>query len=257
MAEAGALQGHVALVDGLPVFARVGARNAERPEAPAVVLVHGLVVSSIYMVPTAERLAPHCRVYAPDLPGFGKSGDPAHVLTIPGLASALLRWMDALGLERPFLVGNSLGCQVIAELAVRYPHRLRGAVLAGPTIDPHARRALVQIARFLADAPREKPSLVVKHVADWFRAGVPRALGTFRHALEDRIEGKLPRMTAPTLVVAGTRDPIAPPRWCREAAGLLPRGHLAVIQGAPHALNYSSAAPFSRLVLDFVEQTPA
>ncbi len=44
---------------------------------PAVILVHGLVVSSRYMVPTLRQLAPHYRVYAPDLPGFGKSTNPS------------------------------------------------------------------------------------------------------------------------------------------------------------------------------------
>src|SRR5215217_659764 len=47
-----------------------------------VVLLHGLVVSSRYMVPTAEQLASHHSAYALDLPGFGKSAKPRHVLTI-------------------------------------------------------------------------------------------------------------------------------------------------------------------------------
>ena len=53
---------------------------------PAVVLVHGLVVSSRYMVPTAELLAAHYRVYAPDLPGFGKSYKPPRVVNVAELS---------------------------------------------------------------------------------------------------------------------------------------------------------------------------
>jgi pimeloyl-ACP methyl ester carboxylesterase len=252
MERAPALRSHRVRVNGLPVHARVGADNDERADAPAVVLVHGLVISSVYMVPTAERLAPRYRVYAPDLPGFGRSEDPGHVLTIPELADALLGWMDAVGLARPALVGNSLACQVIADLAVRHPDRVRCAVLAGPTMDPCARNAPVQTARFLMDGPRERFSLVLKHLPDWCRAGLPRAFGTFRHALRDRIEEKLPRMTMPTLVVRGARDPIVPQRWCEEAARLLPRGRLAVIPDGPHAVNYSTPEPFARLVRAFV-----
>jgi 2-hydroxy-6-oxonona-2,4-dienedioate hydrolase len=50
---------------------------AHPPEsAAAVVLVHGIVISSRYMVPTADRLAQLCRVYAVDLPGYGlRRGD--------------------------------------------------------------------------------------------------------------------------------------------------------------------------------------
>jgi 2-hydroxy-6-oxonona-2,4-dienedioate hydrolase len=57
------------------------ARTSEDPapeENPMVVLVHGLVVSSRYMVPAAELLAADYRVYAPDLPGFGSGCGPLH-----------------------------------------------------------------------------------------------------------------------------------------------------------------------------------
>ena len=124
-------------------------------------------------------------------------------------------------------------------------------------MDPCARSALIQIARFLADGPRERPSLIPKHLADWFRAGIPRALGTFRHALEDRIETKLPHVRVPTLVVRGSRDPIVPQWWAEEAARLLPRGRLAVLRGGAHATNYSTPGPFARLVRDFVDGLPA
>jgi 2-hydroxy-6-oxonona-2,4-dienedioate hydrolase len=74
-----------------------------------VVLVHGLVVSSRYMVPTAERLTSHCRVFAPDLPGFGRNEKPPRALDVAGLSDALSAWMGELGLERAALVGNSFG----------------------------------------------------------------------------------------------------------------------------------------------------
>ena len=89
-------------------------------DGPAVVLVHGLVVSARYMIPAMKRLALRHRGYAPDLPGFGKSGKPAHVPGVPGLSDALACWMRKLGLSRTALVGNSMGCQIIAELAARY-----------------------------------------------------------------------------------------------------------------------------------------
>ena len=57
------------------VFARVSAHTPDR-RRPIVILVHGMVISSRYMVPTAERLAPFANVYAVDLPGYGKSYKP-------------------------------------------------------------------------------------------------------------------------------------------------------------------------------------
>ncbi len=90
---------------------------------PPIVLVHGIAVSSRYMVPVAEELAPFASVHAPDLPGFGRSAKPRRTLTVPELARALLAWLDAAGLERPLLLGNSLGCQVVVDLAAREARR--------------------------------------------------------------------------------------------------------------------------------------
>jgi pimeloyl-ACP methyl ester carboxylesterase len=56
-------------------------------------MVHGIGVASPYFVPTIKRLAPHFRVFAVDLPGFGLSDKPSRILTIAGLADALVAWL--------------------------------------------------------------------------------------------------------------------------------------------------------------------
>jgi pimeloyl-ACP methyl ester carboxylesterase len=205
------------------------------------------------MVPTAERLAPFYHVFAPDLPGFGKSGKPSRVLSVPELADALAAWMDAVGLRRAVLVGNSLGCQVLVDLAVRYPDLVACAVLAGPTMDPGARNAPEQIGRWLFDWTLERPSLALAHLRDYYQAGLSRALQTFRYALKDRIEEKLPYLDAPTLVVRGGRDAIVPQKWTEEAVRLLPWGQLVVIPGGPHVVNYTTPLEFVRVIRGFLE----
>ncbi len=55
------------------MHARVPTRQIPTPHTDPVVLVHGLGVSSRYMLPTLALLAPRYRVFAPDLPGFGHS----------------------------------------------------------------------------------------------------------------------------------------------------------------------------------------
>lgn len=241
------------LVDGLPLHAVVSL-NPGNTDCPPVVLVHGLVVSSRYMVPTALRLAPYCRVLAPDLPGFGKSAKPPHILDVPELADALAAWMQVVGLEKAALLGNSFGCQIVAEFAVRYPERIDRAILVGPTVDPRGRSALQQGIRWLLDAPREPMSLMSILVRDYLDAGLRRAFYTFRYALQDHIEEKLPRVQVPTLVVRGARDPIVPQRWAEEATRLLPRGRLAVIPGAAHTVNYGAPLELVRVARPFLRE---
>src|SRR3546814_13579827 len=91
------------------------------------------------MAPLIAKLAPDFDVYAPDLPGFGKSWKPRKVLGITALADALAAWMAQLGLPPSVLVGNSLGCNILVEFAPRHAKRVKCLVLQGPSLDPNAR----------------------------------------------------------------------------------------------------------------------
>jgi len=244
-------------VGGLRMHARVAARPPT-PDAPRIVFVHGIGVSGRYLMPTAMRLANTFRVYVPDLPGFGLSAKPASVLDVPALADALAAWMRAMRLTSAALLGNSFGCQVIAEVGVRHPALISRAVLQGPTMDPRARTVPRQLLRWAVNSPFEpRPAWmslgsVVRQ--DYRDAGVRRVIATFRHALRDRIEDKLPHLDVPTLVVRGARDPIVPQRWAEEAARLLPQGRLVVVPGAAHTMNFTSPDALARVVRPFVER---
>jgi 2-hydroxy-6-oxonona-2,4-dienedioate hydrolase len=217
------------------------------PASWPVVLVHGLSVSSRYMLPLAHNLAADHEVYAIDFPGFGKSEDPRRSLSVPELAGVLEAWMGLAGLRRALLVGNSAGCQVIAHLAARFPERVSAAVLTGPTIDAERRTAWQQFIRLMLDGLREPPLLNAIIARDYLAAGLRRTLATLRHVLADAIEHNLPRMQAPTLVVRGNRDPLCPQRWAETVAGLLPRSALAVLPGA-HGVHFTEAGRLADLV---------
>jgi 2-hydroxy-6-oxonona-2,4-dienedioate hydrolase len=126
---------------------------------PPVVLVHGLGLSGRYMLPVAERLARHLPVYLPDLPGFGDSDKPDAALDVPGLADALAGWIEAMALAPTALLGNSFGCQIIADLAARHPGLVARAVLQGPTSPPEERSWLWQFVRWRQNQPYNPDSL--------------------------------------------------------------------------------------------------
>ena len=245
-----ALQAREIVVDGLRMFYRASP-NEVPDERPPVVLVHGLVVASDYMLPTAERLAVHFRVYAPDLPGFGRSAKPPRAFDITELADALAAWIRALGLGRAVLLGNSFGCQVVAECAVRHPDVIECLVLQGPTTDPGARTLRRQLGRWLQNSLYEPPMSPIM-LRDYWRAGIPRAISTVRFLFRDAIEQKLPRIQVPALVVRGDRDPMVPQNWAEEAAALLPRGRLVVIPGAAHTVVYFAPGQLTQVVRSFL-----
>jgi 2-hydroxy-6-oxonona-2,4-dienedioate hydrolase len=226
--------------------------GATVPRRPTVLMVHGMVVSSRYMAPTAELLAQLCNVYAPDLPGYGKSYKPWPLLGVSQLADSLAAWMDAVRLGQAHLVANSFGCQVVAEFAVRYPTRVGRLVLQGPTVDPAARTMRQQVWRSILNSRHEPNSLGWVSLKDYRVAGLRRAWMTFKLVLADRIEDKLPHIAAPAMVVRGDRDPIVPQQWAEEVARLLPCGELQVMPGLGHTINYAAPRQFVDVIGPFL-----
>ncbi len=222
--------------------------------APVIVMVPGLAISSRYMMPTAWELSTHARVYAPDMPGFGLSDKPRRTLSVPQLADALGAWMTANKIERAVLLGNSLGSQIIVDFAVRHPERVERAVLGALTVDPQARTFFRQLTRLLYSALLEPPSMLPIAITDYLRAGIIRGLRTVHFALLDRVEDKLPLMRTKSLVICGDRDPLVPLRWAEESTALLPGARLVVIPNAAHAINYSAPAELTREVLKFLAE---
>jgi 2-hydroxy-6-oxonona-2,4-dienedioate hydrolase len=239
---------------GLKMYTRISYSQSVS-SAPAVVLVHGLSVSSGYMIPTAVRLAPWYRVYVPDLPGFGKSAKPSHVLNVVELADALAAWMQAVGLPSATLLGNSLGCQIIVQLALQYPELIERAILVSPTMDPKARTIHQEAGRLLMDMPCEPPHFLPVLLREYLAAGITRTLRTLQYALDDPVEEHLPHVHIPTLVVRGSRDPIVPQEWAEKVNLLLPDSQLVVIEGAGHAVNFNAPDQLVPLIQSFIKST--
>ena len=239
------------IVNGCAIHTRISVEPRGVQNSP-LLLVHGLGVSAQYMLPSAERLANYFRVFVPELPGFGDSGKPNRVLTVPELADQLVDWLPQVGLARAIFLGNSLGCQIVVDLAVRYPQCMEAAVLVSPTIDPRDRTIFGQLWRGFRDLWREPWALWPILVHDYLRTGTRRMYQTLRYALDDPIEHKLPKMQIPTLIVRGDRDTIVPQAWAEEVTTLLPMGRLVVIPQGTHASNFSAPEQLTQAVLEFV-----
>ncbi|MDR7274890.1 alpha/beta fold hydrolase [Catenuloplanes atrovinosus] len=208
---------------------RLHVRSRALPGTPWV-LLHGLAVSHRYLMPTATALPGP--VYAPDLPGFGRSGAPRRALDPREHAAVIAAWMDADGLRGARVLGGSYGCQVAVELAISRPDLAGLLVLAGPTADPAA-GMVAHALRLARDLPREDLRHMPAVVAGTLAAGPRRIVATLRTAVRHRIERRLPLVTAPVLVLRGEHDPIAPDAWTSFLAGVASCRTLTV-PGAGH-----------------------
>jgi pimeloyl-ACP methyl ester carboxylesterase len=242
----------VVLVEGLRLHVRQ--RVDPSSAGAAWLLVHGLAVSHRYLMPTAAALPG--TVYVPDLPGFGLSQHPAGVFGPARHATVLDALADELGLHTVTLLGNSFGCQVAVELAIRRPDLVSALVLVGPTPDPAAASMTGQALRWLLDLTREDPRQATILLRDVRDAGPWRVLRTLRHSVRHRMQDRLGLLSAPLLVLRGERDPIVPTRWAAGASRTVPpadvpgAAHNAVTTAGPlvaaRAVAFTAAWPGSR-----------
>lgn len=104
-----------------------------------VILLHGIFAEKDHWVDFARRLTGSYRVIAPDLPGFGESGRlAAQSYGYAQQTEHLKDFMDALGIRKAHLAGNSMGGTIAALFALRYPERVASVAFVGA---PHGLRA--------------------------------------------------------------------------------------------------------------------
>ena len=246
-------------VDGRPVQCHVldASPAPSTPLSLPLLFLHGLGCSSEAwkraLVELARRGLPH-PVFVPDMPGFGCSPGPDETLGMEDLADWAARLLDALGVPKVHVAGNSMGGQVALALARRHPERVGGLVLVGSTVGEDYVPAWRYAAGLLVDGTREPFVYNVLLARMYAQQGIPRYLATTQKMLEDEPLRHADEVRAPCLVLRGGRDGIIPDAVARRLAAALPRGEFRRLEGASHALNFSRAPEFIQIALEFWER---
>ncbi len=211
---------------------------ADIPER-SFVLVHGIGVSSRYFQPVAAHLARVAPVYLIDLPGYGAAPNPRSDVSLDDHANVVIDFLKTSGITNPVLIGHSMGAQVVARIATDAPDVSDRIVLLAPTMTPSYRPFWIAASRLILDMLMEPFPAKWVVASDYvFRTGVPYYFKQVPHLLGDRIEDRVPLITAPTLVLRGNRDVIVSNSWARELADALPDGTFCEVDG-PHVIMYS------------------
>ena len=239
-------------VDGRRTFVRV---SLDGGDATPIVHLHGFGISGGYLMPTARLLTDRATNIVADLPGYGRSEKPPRPLAIPRLADAMVGVLDALGVERAVLVGNSMGCPIGLEIADRYTSRVEGVVLVAPAggiNNQPLRRAVRQLA---VDGLRESPRMARVAVPDYLRFGPLNTLRLFTEMTEFPALDRLLHVSVPTLAVLGSRDPLLPGEdRVAQVAREVP-GHVTVVRiaGAAHAVNFSHPGELAHVIRSWLD----
>ncbi len=209
-------------------------------------------------------------VLAPDHPGFGKTGDFPEVEAVDDLVYHYLDVMDALGLRRPHVVGASFGGWIAAELAVVAPERIGSLVLlsaAGlrlpdnPVPDIFIMTPAQLVATLFQNPPPPPPAPAEGAPPDFdailaaYRDA--SALARFCWApymCDPKLERRLHRIKAPTLVVAPTHDRLIPVAHARRYASLIPSALLTEVADCGHAMYFERPGEFAEITTAFLAE---
>jgi pimeloyl-[acyl-carrier protein] methyl ester esterase len=246
-----------------------------------LVLLHGWAMNLRVFDALAESLAPDFRLLAIDLPGHGRSAEPAGLQrdgwTLERLAAAIAPQLPADAL----LLGWSLGGQVALQLALDAPARVAALALVSTTPRfvagddwPHgiAASVLAHFARHLGSdyretvrdfldlqvrGSRDAPAALATLQAALFSHGeaapevLARALEVLRHA---DLRRRLGDVAPPALVLGGQYDRVTPPGAARALAAALPRGRHHEFARCGHAPFLSHAAEFAAVLRGFAAE---
>ncbi len=235
---------------------------------PDFVLVHGIGVSSRYFVPLAEELSRTGDVYLIDLPGFARLPRPRVPLTIAGFAAALDAIVGQLALDRPVLVGHSMGAQVVTELLAggeNIGHFVdeTGAVLIGPPVNHRERRLLPLVWRFLQSSRHEPSAIRRIAVSAYLSTGPEWFFSVLPHMMNYPIEERIQQVPCPVTILRGEYDAVAPQPWIDLLAANAgtssgdPRAGgwswSATVRGAAHSVIYDHDDEVYRAVMHLAE----
>jgi pimeloyl-ACP methyl ester carboxylesterase len=249
--------------------------------AAPLLLIHGLGGRWQNWLENIPRLATARRVVAIDLPGFGRSQLPTEPISITGYVHTLERAFDLLELDRPVIVGNSMGGLVAIEFALRHSQLASGLVLVDAAClsvsgrNPfRARAALTAFGRVMSTLPNGVNSTLTRprarHIAfagiirhptqiatDMLYelsgptqpAGTPGALAAMtRHD----VHAELGQITLPTLVVHGREDILIPLADGEALAGAIPAAKMRVFDDAGHLPMVERPIAFNEALLTFL-----
>jgi len=245
-------------------------RYLESGGGPPLVLVHGL--GSHAMQDWGRLVAPLGRsyhVYAPDLPGFGRSERPgAADYGVPMQVEAVRAFMVAVGVTRARVAGNSMGGWIVARLAGEHPELVERLVVVAPAgmrpdaaapipaevLLPHDEEGVRRLVAAVRHKPPALPSFLARDILarrlreEWI---VRRTLESMR-AGRDWLDGTLGHADMPVLIVWGKQDRLIPVAYAAPLQAEFQHASVELLDGCGHVPMADCPEAFDRAMTAFL-----
>jgi len=264
-------KGKYAEVNGINLYYEIHGKG--RP----LILLHGGLGSGEMFEPILPMLAERHQVIAVDLQGHGRTADIDRPIDIKLMAGDIAALIDHLHLDKPDVVGYSLGGGVASQTAVQYPAKVRRLVMVSANIRPDAiyaemRAQQGQVSAAAVDFMKDTPMYQLYQRVAPRPEDFPRLLDKIGQSMSKDFDytEEVRGLQMPTLVVAGDAD-MAPPSHYVEVFKLLggglrdggwmgegrpEGGHaLAILPGLTH-YNIFSSPLLAAVTLSFLDAQP-
>jgi pimeloyl-ACP methyl ester carboxylesterase len=221
------------------------ASRERSPGALPVVLVHGAGGDHLHWPHQVRRMAGF-RIYAPDLPGHGKSGGLGEH-SVAEYARRLVDWLLELGLTRAVWVGHSMGGAIAQTLAAAYAEHVLGIGLVATgarlSVNPDLLAKMSNPATFPAGVElvvkwsyrREVSAKTARLLREQLLKNRPAVMhGDYLACNAFRGEEALKAIDVPALVLCGAEDRMTPPRLCEQLAEGIRGARLSILPDAGH-----------------------
>jgi aminoacrylate hydrolase len=239
-----------------------------------LIFVSGLSGIGRYWAPQVPAFSGHYRVITYDQRGTGGSDKSQRQFSVDQMTAELVGLMDALGIVRAHIVGQSTGGAIGQTLAIEYPERVDRMVVFSTWThcDPWFRRLFEARRAMYSDVGPElharfhplwlyPPDYVNAHDAEIDAerkasvAGAPPvevSVGRINAILAFDRRADLGRIKAPTLVLCARDDYITPSYHAEAIGRAVPHAKVVILQGGGHSLSKTRTEEFNRLVLEFL-----
>lgn len=246
---------HATLPDGVDLaYVQMG-----DPHGTPVVLIHGYTGSALDWAPLLPYLPRHWRLILPDLRGHGASSKPECCYDLDDFAYDIKLLLDRLQVTQADVVGYSLGSMVAQRFAETWPQRTRRVVLLSSTGQQQPCKPPAGLHEFDCGMPeiralKATPRANSPFMITWWSSPTPvdeqfiererhnaaqMPLRVWRAVLDQSLTdpdlaAMLPRLTAPTLLIWGSRDPIMSPADRASLEAALPHAEVKIFPGLGH-----------------------